>query len=205
MKKHNVDTSSMTLSKEDALWGYKIVFSSESLQYKETLDVHYSQYFPPLEKKLFEKIAVINFLNLKSKKNLEILDISTGCGHFITLANSLGHNCKGTEIPESIKILQSLYNHYSIDVMPLVIKKQTPILFQNKFNLITSLRTVFDEGWEKQDWIFFKENLLDFLLPNGEVFLKTNIKAIPTNYANSSQILGTPISGWNTLTYLIKK
>lgn len=205
MKKHNVDVSLMEISEEDKTWGYQTVFSNESLKFKDQLDAHYLQYFPPQEKKLTEKIAAINFLDLKRQENQNILDISTGCGHFIALCQKLGHTCQGTEIPESLVLLDPLYKHYKLDVAPLIISKQIEISLSKQYNLITMLRTVFDEGWSREDWIFFKDNLFDYLLPTGKVFIKTNIKAIPSMYNDASTILGEPIKGWNSLTYLLKK
>lgn len=205
MKKHNVDTSCMMVSTEDRQWANDLVFAGNSLEFKSTLDVHYLQYFPPQEKKLNEKIAIINFLDLKKQKNLEILDISTGCGHFLVLAQALGHSCQGTEIPESINLLRPLYEHYNLDVFSLHIEKQKEIKLSKKYDLIKSGRTVFDSGWESSDWIFLKENLMDFLLPGGRIFIKTNIKFIPNNFKDASRVLGDPIIGWNSLTYLIEK
>ncbi len=205
MKKHNVDTSYMTISTEDYQWANDLVFGANSLEFKSTLDAHYLQYFPPQEKKLNEKIASINFLDLKKQKKLEILDISTGCGHFLVLAQALGHSCQGTEIPESVNLLTPLYKHYNLDVFSLYIEKQKEIKLSKKYDLINSGRTVFDSGWESRDWIFLKENLMDFLQPNGRIFIKTNIKFIPDNFRDASRALGDPIIGWNSLTYIIKK
>jgi hypothetical protein len=205
MKKHNVDTSCMIVSTEDQQWANGLVFGADSLEFKNTLDAHYLQYFPPHEKKLNEKIASINFLDLKKQKNLEILDISTGCGHFLVLAQALGHSCQGTEISESINLLTPLYEHYNLDVFPLYIEKQKEIKLSKKYDLIKSGRTVFDSGWKSRDWTFLKENLMDFLLPGGRIFIKTNIKFIPNNVRDASRALGDPIIGWNSLTYLIEK
>lgn len=129
MKKYNIDQSLMEISIEDQMWAYETVFSQEALELKCHLYQHYLQYFPPIEKKLFEKVAVLNYLNLRNKTDLNILDISTGCGHLITLLNSIGHKCQGTEISESIKILQPLYNFYKIDVSELQKKSSKKSFF----------------------------------------------------------------------------
>jgi hypothetical protein len=121
------------------------------------------------------------------------------------LAKALEHNCQGTEIPESIKTLTPLYEHYNLNVFPLYIEKQKEIKFPKRYDLIKSSRTVFDSDWESKDWIFLKENLMDFLIPGGKIFIKTNIKFIPNNLKDSSRALGNPIVGWNSLTYLIEK
>lgn len=205
MKKYNIDQSLMEISTEDKMWAYKTVFSQEALELKCHLDQHYLQYFPPIEKKLFEKVAVLNYLNLRNRTALNILDISTGCGHLITLLNSIGHKCQGTEILESIKILQPLYNFYKIDVSELHIKKFKEIDFPKKFDMIITIRTVFDDTWGNQEWSFFKKNMLNQLSDNGELFIKTNIKSIPQNWNKHLDSLGTSITGWNSLTYHFKK
>jgi len=205
MKKHNVDSSLMQVSGADISWAHNIIFNNDALVYKNTLDDHYLQYFPPVQKKLNEKIAVINFLELKDSVPLDILDISTGCGHLMALMQHLGHRCQGTEIPQSIEILQSLYNYYKLQVLPLTVEKQIPINLSNTYDVITSLRTVFNENWTKNDWIFLRDNLLDFLNPSGKIFIKTNIKFIPNSFNDASRVLGPPIKGWQSLTYLIEK
>lgn len=211
MKKHNVDSSAMQITEEDKKWGHSVVFNDSAMSFKNSLlsdPNNYKQYFPPEEKKLNEKIAVINFLNLKEQsKKLTVLDIGTGCGHFITLLNSLGHDCYGTETKDSIKILESLHSHYNLNVFELEIKKQTEFSLPTKYNLITSLRTVFDyDGpWSCSDWKFFKENLFEYLEPAGEIFIKTNIKSIPSQVHQLDSVFGKSLNGWNSLTFHIKK
>lgn len=205
MKKYNIDQSLMEISVADQTWAYNTVFSQQAMELKHHLDQHYLQYFPPVEKKLFEKVAVLNYLNLRNISNLDILDISTGCGHLITLLNSIGHNCQGTEILESIKILQPLYDFYNISVTELYVNKFTQINFSKKFDMIITIRTVFDDNWNNEEWSFFRNNMMDLLKNDGELFIKTNIKAIPQNWNKHIDSLGTPIKGWNSLTYHLKK
>ncbi len=205
MKKHNVDTSLMQISLEDQNWANSLVFDTGAMSLKSKLNEHYLQYFPPVEKKLNEKVASLNFLNLRDRKNLDILDLSTGCGHFLVLLKSLGHQGQGTEIPNSITVLQPLYDYYGLNVFPLTVEKQKEIKLPKKYQVIKSARTVFNENWTTKDWEYFKENIFEYLVDDGELFLRTNIKAIPSNLNDPSTILGNPIKGWNTLTYLLKK
>ncbi len=204
MKKHNIDTSAMNISFQEKEWGYSIVFSDNILCSKE-VSGSYSQYFPPFEKKLSEKIAAINFLKLKEKQGLNILDIGTGCGHFPTICNRLGHKATGTEIKESLNELTDLYRLYNLTVTELFIEKQKYIKFDQKYNLITMLRTVFDTSWGRDDWIFLKNNLFDYLEPGGEIFIKTNIKSLPFIKFPIEEAFGNRLPGWNSLTFHIKK
>ena len=193
----------MDITPEEKEWADSIVFSKSATALKESIE-DYAQYVPPLEKKLSEKVAAINYLKLQDRSNLKILDIGTGCGHFPQLCNSLGHSATGTEIPESILTLNSLHQIYNLEVFELTIERQKYFKLPQKYNLITLFRTVFDHNWDFEDWKFLKENLSDFLEPGGEIFLKTNIKAIPNIETCIEPTFGTRLPGWNSLTFHYK-
>jgi cyclopropane fatty-acyl-phospholipid synthase-like methyltransferase len=206
---------SMVISEEDLSWARNILFDNFTQNWCNTnSNSIYSVggYFPPDDSKLHEKIAVLNFLKLKEIKPISILDIGTGAGHFIKLANSLGHNSIGTEIAESITVLGDVYNHYQLAVSELEIQKQKEIQLNSTFDIISTLRTTFNEGdigelyYTKQDWLFLKDNIFNFLNVGGKFFIKTNLKlhsGIPQH--EIFQAFDEPLNGWNSFTYCLEK
>ncbi len=203
---------------EDLEWAKSILYNNFTEQWcNNNQDNYYATggYFPPDFKKLGDKLNAISFLNLKQGK-LKILDIGCGCGHFVKLCNSLGHTASGTEIKSVLDTkISEVHNHYNLNVLDLEIKKQTEFTLLEKYDLISSLRTTFNSGDENtfyfstQDWLFLKENLFNFLKPNGRVFLKTNLKFLKNSITVPQKEMlaafGDPIVGFNTFTYLLER
>jgi len=205
-------------SSSDLEWAKSVLYDNFTEQWcANNQDNYYSTggYFPPDFKKLGDKLNAISFLNLKQGK-LKIVDLGCGCGHFVKLCNSLGHTAIGTEIQPVLDTkITEVHAHYNLDVLELEIKKNTEIVLPDKYDLIVGLRTTFNSGDENtfyytaQDWLFLKENLFNFLEPNGRVFLKTNLKFLKNDITTAQQEMlsafGDPIFGFNTFTYLLEK
>jgi len=209
----NKDRSAMNISKEEKEWANNLVFDSFTEEWvKNNSTNYYTSYYPPGEKKLGEKVAFINFLKLRNAEPKEILDIGTGAGHFIVLTNSLGHKSEGTDLENSVKDCTDLHQHYGVNVFPLYVEKQTKIKLPKKYDIITSLRINFDYNlspdryWTKDDWLFFKDNMFEYLNPNGCLFLKSNIKCIPGRAQREIEAAyGDTLPGWNSLTFQLFK
>lgn len=205
-------------SNNDLEWAKSVLYDNFTESWcANNQDNYYSTggYFPPDFKKLGDKLNAISFLNLK-QRNLKILDVGCGCGHFVKLCNSLGHTASGTEIKTVLNTtVTEIHSHYNLDILELEIKKQTEIILPTKYDLIVGLRTTFNSGDENtfyytaQDWLFLKENLFSFLEPKGQIFLKTNLKflknSITTPQKEMLSAFGDPIFGFNTFTYLLEK
>jgi len=173
---------------------------------------NYYKYFDELVY-LPEKLSIINFLKLRDTKNLKILDIGTGVGHLLVLSKNLGHSVVGTETKDSINFLSNIYSFYELDIRELTIEKQQSFYLDDKFDLITICRSVFDYNeklentWTAQDWRFLKDNIFNYLNNNGRFFIKTNIKhaRFPTAIKEIENAFGERISGWNSISYLFTK
>lgn len=205
-------------STEELEWARSILYDNFTEQWCiNNQDNYYATggYFPPNFKKLGDKLNAISFLDLKKEK-LKIIDIGCGCGHFVALCNSLGHHSIGTEIKTVLDTpITEIYQHYKLNVLELEVKKQTEVILPSTYNLITGLRTTFNSGDENtqyfttKDWLFLKENLFNFLKPNGRVFLKTNLKFLKNSITVPQKEMlaafGDPIVGFNTFTYLLER
>ena len=205
----------LNVSPEDVSWASSIVFDNRTAAWCENnpLSVYaFGRYFPPTPDKLQEKIAILNYLNLRNTAPIKILDIGTGTGHFVKLCESLGHSCDASDITSSLEELKDLHSIYNLNIFNLEVKAQTPTLLTSTYDLITTMRTTFDTGdqndryFSAEDWNFLIADLLTHLNPNGRIFLKTNLK-LHDGPAQTEIVkaLGQPLDGWNSYTYLIRK
>jgi SAM-dependent methyltransferase len=200
-------------------WAKFILYGDFTEQWcKDNQDNYYATggYFPPNFKKIGDKLNAIKYLNIHEARNLKVLDLGCGAGHFVALCNVFGHTASGTEIKPVLQTkISEIHQHYNLNVFELEITKQTAFTLPDTYDLITGLRTTFNSGDENtfyyttKDWLDLKENLFEFLNPGGRVFLKTNLKflknsiTIPQHEMLSA--FGDPIVGFNTFTYLLEK
>ena len=196
-----------TITPEQDAWARKILLTRTVQEWTElNSDSIYCQYLVSSTKKLADKLATINFLKLDKIDKIKILDIGAGCGQLVKLATMLGHHAVGTELGWAISDLESIYTHYNTTIFELEVKKQQEFKLPEKYDLITSLRIVFDEGWNSSDWKFFKENCFDYLTDTGSLFLKTNLKHIECFEQEQVELaFGPSLIGWNNLTFHLKK
>jgi 2-polyprenyl-3-methyl-5-hydroxy-6-metoxy-1,4-benzoquinol methylase len=216
LKKYKADRSAMNITAEDALWASNILNDDFIKNWIERNPENYfarEKYYPPFEKKTNEKVAVINFLKLKNSSPKTVLDISTGAGQFIKLCKELGHDVEGTETQQKLDTTATeIHTHYGVNVFELTIQHGKEIKFEKSYDYITSLRTQFNDLgvlWTSNDWKNFKENMFDYLNPNGTLFLKTNLKIQKHDVGRKQQEMinafGPPLLGWNSFTYCLKK
>jgi hypothetical protein len=66
-----------------------------------------------------------------------------------------------------------------------------------------------DEYYKSADWIEWKNQMFEYLNPNGKLFIKTNLKYFKSSIIPAQQEIvnafGLPLLGWNSLTYLLEK
>lgn len=196
----------MYVSDEERQWAHNLVFDEQAMNWAiSNIENHYAHYFPPQEKKLNDKIAILKFLKLKERSNLKILDMSAGAGHFSVLARSLGHTVSSTETVDTINSLKELHQFYKLDPIPLFVEANKEFTLPESYDVITTARTVFDIGWTVNEWKFFKENLFDYLNSQGEFFIKTNIKGLPGYGDFLESVFGKNLIGWNSISFHVVK
>lgn len=216
LKKYLENKNNIYAKKDDIEWANSVLFDNFTADWCNRHSTHYyanNGYYPPENKKTNEKISVLKYLNLDTLKNLDILDISTGAGQFVKLCKEKGHNAQGTEIPrETSGPITEIYNHYGVEVSDLSVYADTKIKLPKSYDLITSLRTQFNDlgtPWTAENWIEFKENMFEYLNPKGTLFIKTNLKfqkrEVGSKQEEIIKAFGDPILGWNSFTYCIKK
>lgn len=214
--KYREDKSALTVLESELDWADSILYDSFTEKWCTCNSTNYyatEGYFPPDRRKTVEKVAIINFLKLKNSPPLQILDIGAGTGQFLKLCSAYGHSVQGTEIPEVINSpTNELYKHYNINIFELTIKKTEKIVLPNQYDIITTARTVFDRVdnyYTSKDWIYWKENMFEYLNPNGRLFLKTNLKYYKSGVNIENQEIfnafGLPLLGWKSCTYLFTK
>ena len=96
----------------------------------------------------------------------------------------------------------------------LKVLKSKHIQLPKTYDVITAFRTQFNdirgiEFYEK-DWLYWRDNMFEFLNPGGQILLKTNLKFNkPPRIGKLQQEImnafGKPILGWNSYTYHFTK
>jgi len=131
------------------------------------------------------KMDLISKLNLHDSDQMNILDIGTGTGHFLALANFFGHTVKGANlsrdklrpIDKERHLYAALCDFFNIETYELMVRPNTSIdTIPEKFDLVTALMTEFNhidgKPWGNDLWDFFLEDLKKSCLkPNGSIFL----------------------------------
>ena len=92
--------------------------------------------------------------------------------------------------------------------------KNEYITLPKKYDVITAFRTQFNDirgiEFNSKDWLYWRDNMFDFLNTNGQILLKTNLKFLkpPRICKLQNEIMkafGKPILGWNSYTYHFTK
>jgi|MEHZ01.6.fsa_nt_MEHZ011641587.1_2 hypothetical protein len=198
-------------------WARDILFNDFTEQWsKEHSDTVYAMegYFPPKDRKTAEKVAFINYLNLKNRSKCKILDIGTGSGQFVKLCNTLGHTATGTEVQKRLDDpVYKIHQHYNLNLFELQLMPSEYVKLPDTYDVITLLRTQFNDirtrEFKEADWHYWKDNMFDYLNPGGQIFLKTNLKfqksVIGGMQTEIMKAFGKPIKGFNSYTYFFEK
>ena len=216
--KYRSDRSQHSCSGRELDWARSILFDDFTSDWcDEHADTVYAMegYFPPKDRKTAEKVSFINYLNLKNSNKKSILDIGTGAGQFLKLCNTIGHDTQGTEVQKRLDDpVYKIHQHYNLDLFELKVLKSKHIQLPKTYDVITAFRTQFNdirgiEFYEK-DWLYWRDNMFEFLNPGGQILLKTNLKFNkPPRIGKLQQeimnALGKPILGWNSYTYHFTK
>jgi len=126
---------------------------------------------------------VIN-LDLQNSKQLKILDIGIGPGHFAAICNSYGHQTMGIDL--DIPFYNDLCKVLGVDRR--IQRVDAGVLlpsFGVKFDLVTIMWQSFDikkfhqDGtrtyWDNEDWFFlFNDFCQNHLEPGGAIFVELN-------------------------------
>ena len=131
------------------------------------------------------KMDLISRLDLHDSEEMNILDIGTGTGHFLALANFFGHAVKGANlsrdklrpIDHERHLYGALCDFFNIETYELMIRPNKSIdTIPEKFDLVTALMTEFNHvdgtPWGADLWDFFIEDVRKSCLkPDGSIFL----------------------------------
>ena len=216
--KYRSNRSQHTCSGRELDWARSILFDDFTSDWCEQFsDTVYAKegYFPPKDRKTAEKVSFINSLNLKNSDKKSILDIGTGAGQFIKLCNALGHEAVGTEVQKRLDDpVNKIHTHYDLNLFELKVMKNEYITLPKKYDVITAFRTQFNDirgiEFNSKDWLYWRDNMFDFLNTNGQILLKTNLKFLKPPRIGKLQneimkAFGKPILGWNSYTYHFTK
>ena len=128
-------------------------------------------------------------MGLHQTKGLKVLDIGCGPGWFLAVANHLGHDCTGMDLPlEMIRPEDRLaYTavpeilHCADRIIRTSIEKFTPIPAAGPYDLIACTLVCFDGHWNDtpwgaEEWEYFLDDALGKLNPGGQLYLELNNK-----------------------------
>jgi len=168
----------LKFSMEQVVWCQNLIntevtryWRSEAVKQKDL----YDKYVLPADLTLLDKLEIIEFLKLyDNNRPRTLLDVGTGMGHFLTLLKSFHHtSVQGADIKEALDYFKLLHRHYGISTIELDIKPQTKFNLSFNYNIITVSNPLFVKGWSAEDWQFFKDNLLEYITPGGELLIQT--------------------------------
>jgi SAM-dependent methyltransferase len=149
---------------------------------------------PSISKRiLFKEVLrrVMHFKRYNPLKNLRILDVGCGAGHFISQLSALEDvHIKGIDITHDV--LEGLRNRYpSVDFEQCNFSEKQPL--KSEFDIITAIEVIEHVPYEKQ--AVFIENCWKSLKDNGMLVMTTPNKdrahRIPINFQNTQ-----PIEDW---------
>lgn len=139
---------------------------------------HYGKYLE-VDKRIRINIERAQDLNLHRLPPKRILDLGCGGGFFLYVADSLGHEALGLDVP-GIPIFDGLIDLFGVRRIDYRIAAQDPLPDLGQFDLITAFATAFHGGhqdgwrWQPADWDFFVADLMGRLNPSGRIFLDLN-------------------------------
>ena len=131
------------------------------------------------------KLAMARRIGLHQRDPLNILDIGTGPGHFLVVAEFYGHRIVGTDLPklttgdvENGHLYDALSHIYKTRRIPLKIEEFKALpAFDERYDLVTALLAAFNVDAQKQPWTidawkFFLDDVRhNVLVENGELFM----------------------------------
>ena len=123
------------------------------------------------------QIQIAILLKLHEIKPINILDISTGAGYFPYVARYYRHNVKTTDVPKVSRNYTKIRNIIGVELdYRLYIKSYRKLPdFNQKFDMITMLSTIFNQHWSSmKQWNFFLDDLFQYVNPGGSVFINSN-------------------------------
>lgn len=121
-------------------------------------------------------------LGLDNAKPKNILDIGTGMGYFPFMCKQYGHSVQAIDTGME-EIYTGSVNKLGIPLNFQFVEAETPLNpFEQKFQVITAFRTVFDrtvsgkrQNWGPKEWAFFIEDMkANFLEAGGTLALQIN-------------------------------
>jgi len=142
---------------------------------------NYSKYIDPAI--WFEsKLAIAHRIGLHRRAPLDILDIGTGPGHFLVVAEFYGHRAVGTDLPvlttgvlERGHLYDALSDIYQTRRIPLKIEQFQPLpRFERRYGLVTAFLAAFNvdpdkKPWSVEAWKFFMNDLQENVLTEDGV------------------------------------
>ena len=131
------------------------------------------------------KLAMAQRIGLHERAPLDILDIGTGPGHFLVVAEFYGHRVVGTDVPklatgrlELGHLYDALSDIYQTRRIPLKIEQFQPLPpFERRYNIVTAFLAAFNvdpdkKPWSIDAWRFFLNDLRENVLTeDGELFM----------------------------------
>jgi SAM-dependent methyltransferase len=129
---------------------------------------------------VLETLGRIFKLRLHRKRNLRILDISTGMGYFPFVCNYLGHQAECTDMDDN-DVYNQATKKLKLKRYIKRIEKFTPLKLNKKYDLVTSFMICFNEHkqpgvWHIDEWDFFFNDINSILNENGLLYLSLNIE-----------------------------
>jgi len=156
-------------------------------------------------------------LELDRRAPCSLLDIGTGCAHFLAIANALGHRSVGIDV--DMPFYADVCNALGIDRRCCTVKAGERLpSFGMRFDVVTAFWTNFNyifptaqapgRCWSKAEWEFFLRDIEETLANTpATVFLEVNPEAQPDGTARLNEALlawlrGTAGSGEGAMVLL---
>jgi hypothetical protein len=116
------------------------------------------------------KFAFAHSLGLHERKNLRLLDLGTGAGHFMVIAQFYGHSIVGTDLPsqnipdDPAEFYDALAAIYGVTRIRHRIEPNTPLTgLPRGLDLVTAFSVAFNRNgerlWDTGEWRFFLSDL----------------------------------------------
>jgi len=109
-----------------------------------------------------------------------VLDIGCGAGYFLAVARHFGHHVVGLDVPDN-DIFNDVIDYFGIDRFEHRIESGVPLPeLGQQFDVATAFMTSFNKlpggnPWDAPDWLFFLNDLRQYLVDGGMVVIKFNV------------------------------
>ena len=129
-----------------------------------------------------QKYRILHSLGLHNAAQTKVLDLGSGGGHFLALAQFAGHDCLGLDQENPLFAKLCALLGVPRTVWEIEARSKLPDLGQ--FDLITAQNIAFhkqeDSFWDDQDWLFFIKDVTEHLLaPAGQLLLHFKPDQVP--------------------------